>query len=390
MLLTEFSLIAAAVAGGAPAEGDASYTALAVYLIIALGVSSLCSVAEAVFLSVTPAYARLLSDSSPAGKKLADLRSRPDFALSAILTLNTIAHTVGAAGVGLQAALIWGDQWLGLASGIMTVLILVVSEIIPKTIGATYWKRLALPMSLVIRVMITCLKPALIVLEFITERLKPKNADVMSREELNAFAKMIQESATLRPEQSAILGNAIGLDDVKLRTIMTPRTVVFSLPAEGTVREYRDAIIDEAHSRIPLRDPESGEWTTFVLKIDVLASDEPETKLSDLARKLEVTTDNQTVTRALRRAVREQLHILQVVNEYGDAIGLVTLEDMVETLIGQEILDENDEHPDLQAVAMLQNLAINGELEKSNAEDEKADDDPVKSTEPGDEAPSAS
>ena len=219
-------------------------------------------------------------------------------------------------------------------------------------------------MSNVIRGMIFLLKPVLYVLEVLTERLKPKNAEVMSREELTAFGQMVRESAMLRPEQAAIVGNALALDQVHIKSILTPRTVVFTLPAEGTVAEYRQQVIESNYSRIPLIDAETGEWDRFVIKVDVLACEDHEKTLGELSRKLPLSFATQSVTRLLRRTVREQLHILQVVNEFGDAIGIITLEDLLETVIGQEILDEHDEHSDLQAVAIEQTRQRMEEEEK--------------------------
>ncbi len=354
-------ILGAGVLPEMPEGATGSHGWLVFYVVIALGVSALCSVIEAVFLSVTPAFAKSMSESRPrASARLLRQRENPDRPLSAILTLNTVAHTVGASGVGSEIYKLYGNEWVALGGAIMTVLILVLSEIIPKTVGAVYWKRLAAPTSMVIRSLVIMLKPVLVVLEVITKSIVTKKVEEMSREEVLAFAQIVTESKMLRPEQRSLMNNAIELDSVKVRDIMTPRTVVFSLPESDTLEDHRDAISKSSYSRIPLNDAETGDWSGFVLQTDLLVSENKDIPLADFKRPLPTFYETQPIIAAFRTALRDRSHIGQVVNEYGDCVGVVTLEDFLESVIGEEIVDESDEHIDLQVFAKQQFEESNG------------------------------
>lgn len=323
-----------------------------IYLAVALGVSGLCSVAEAVFLSVTPSFYRSLQKTNPKrGKLLANMREKPDRPLAAILTLNTIAHTVGAAGVGSEAGRVFGSNWLALTSAILTILILVLSEIIPKTLGASYWKSLAVPTSIGINWTVKILRPILFLMELLTRGMVRHGGHEITTDEIESFAEMIHESRLLRPSQGNIVGNAIGLHEIQVRSILTPRSVVFSLPAEGNIGDHRKEVIRNPFSRIPLTDAESGEWIGFALKTEILAEDDQTRQLKTMLRELKIFHETQPLVATMREAVRSRTHVAQVVNEFGDSVGIVTLEDMLETLLGEEILDESDRHADLQRLA---------------------------------------
>lgn len=342
----------AATAADAGAATGGSVVLLLTYLSIALVVSAVCSVSEAAFLSVTPSYYRALQKTNPKrGKLLKELREKPDRPLAAILTLNTVANTFGAAGVGFEAGRIFGNAWLTVVSATMTLLILVLSEIIPKTLGATYWKSLAVPLSIGINWTAKLLRPLLYLMEFLTKGIVRKGSNQITTDEIESFAEMIHESRLLRPVQGNIVGNAIALHEVQVRSILTPRPVVFSLPAEGTVEEHRQEVIRNPFSRILLTDPESGEWIGFALKNEILAEDDHTRQLKTMLRELRIFHETQPLIDALRDAVRSRIHIGQVVNEFGDSVGILTLEDILETLLGEEILDESDHHADLQRLA---------------------------------------
>lgn len=340
----------AAITVHAPQGG--SVALLLLYLGIALGVSAVCSVSEAAFLSVTPSFYRTLLKTNPKrGQLLAQLREKPDRPLAAILTINTVANVFGAAGVGFEAARIFGSAWLSFTSAIMTLMILVFSEIIPKTIGATYWKSLAGPLTIGIGAMVKLLRPLLYLMEFLTRGMVRTGGHQITTDEIESFAEMIHESRLLRPSQGNIVGNAIGLHEIQVRSILTPRSVVFSLPAEGSIEAHRKQVIRNPFSRIPLTDADSGEWIGFALKTEILAEDDLSRKLKTMLRELKIFHDTQPLIAAMRAAVRDRIHIAQVVNEFGDSVGIVTLEDMLETLLGEEILDESDRHADLQRLA---------------------------------------
>lgn len=353
LLVSPFVSEAATVAADAgPSQDGGSITLLLIYLGIALGVSAVCSVSEAAFLSVTPSYYRTLQKTNPKrGKLLARLREKPDRPLAAILTVNTVANVFGAAGVGFEAGRVFGNAWLSFVSGMMTLLILIFSEIIPKTIGATYWKSLAAPLSIGISFSVKLLRPLLYLMEFLTRRMVSKDGNEITADEIESFAEMIHESRLLRPSQGNIVGNAIGLHEIQVRSILTPRSVVFSLPAEDTVGDHRKEVIRNPFSRIPLTDAESGEWIGFALKTEILAEDDQGRQLKTMLRELNIFHETQPLVATLREAVRSRTHVAQVVNEFGDSVGIVTLEDMVEALLGEEILDESDRHADLQRLA---------------------------------------
>ncbi len=338
-----------------PEGATGSLSGLIFYIVIALVVSAFCSVIEAVFLSVTPAFAKSLAENRPrASARLLRQREHPDRPLSAILTLNTVAHTVGASGTGGEIYKLYGNEWVALGGAIMTVLILVFSEIIPKTIGAVYWKSLSIPTSLAIKFLVNALKPILFLLDLITRSVVKRKIEEMSKEEVLAFAEIVTESKQIDPDQRSLMTNALELEKLKVGSIMTPRTVVFSLPEHETLAEHSEAILGSSYSRIPLTDAESGEWAGFVLRTDLLVSAEKDKPLSDFRRELTTFYETQPVISAFRNALRERAHIGQVVNEFGDSVGVVTLEDFLETVIGQEIVDESDEHVDLQVFAKQQ------------------------------------
>ena len=350
-MIADISTSVAAAEAGA-GGGGGSIVFLLVYLGIALGVSAVCSVSEAAFLSVTPSFYRSLQKSNPKrGNLIARLREKPDRPLAAILTVNTVANVFGAAGVGFEAGRIFGNAWLSFVSGMMTLLILIFSEIIPKTIGATYWKNLAVPLSIGINFVVKLLRPLLYLMEFLTRRMVSKGGNQITTDEIESFAEMIHESRLLRPSQGNIVGNAIGLHEIQVRSILTPRSVVFSLPADGSIGDHRKEVIRNPFSRIPLTDADSGEWIGFALKIEILADDDQTRQLKTMLRDLKIFHETQALVATMREAVRSRTHIAQVVNEFGDSVGIVTLEDMLETLLGEEILDESDRHADLQRLA---------------------------------------
>ncbi len=336
-------------------------TLLILYVALALGFSFLCSVMEAVLLSVTPSFVeRLTKTKESLGRRLRRLKDDVDRPLAAILSLNTIAHTVGAAGAGAQGAAVFGDAYLGVISGVLTFLILVFSEIIPKTLGALYWRQLT---PAVVRVLVPtmwAMWPLVKLSKGLTRLLaRGKRPPTVSREELAALAELGAREGIVDRDESRILRNLFRFDQVRTEDIMTPRTVVFALPQGQTAAE---AVTDHPgtpdrelrFSRIPLYGDNRDEVTGFVLKSDVLlaaAQGRGETALSELRRPLAAVPADLSLSQLFERLIDDRMHLALVVDEYGGTAGVVTLEDVVETLLGLEIVDEVDAVQDMQELA---------------------------------------
>ncbi|RMG09262.1 MAG: DUF21 domain-containing protein [Planctomycetota bacterium] len=335
---------------------------LIVYVALALGVSFACSVFEAVLLSITPGYvAALEKEGAPAAARIKGLKAEVDRPLAAILSLNTIAHTVGAAGAGAQAAKVFGDAWVGVASGVLTVLILIVSEIIPKSLGSTHWKRLA-PGVAWLLVPITGLMTITLFVplaRWITSWMGGSgHAIVPSREEISAIAEQGAREGVFPSSESRVLQNLFRISDLKAGDVMTPRTVLFGLSEETRVGELLAG--DDTwlrFSRIPVHEGDLDKVTGYVLKSDVLlraARDELDTPLRELRRPLPAILRETPLSTLFDRLLERQSHVALVVDEYGGTAGIVTLEDLVETLLGLEIVDEADAVADMQELARRQ------------------------------------
>ena len=332
-------------------------TLLLFYLFLAVVVSFFCSISEAVLLSVRPSYIAALEKSNKRGakvlKKLNDSLDRP---LAAILTANTISHTMGAAGVGAQATVIFGNEYLGLISAILTIIILVFSEIIPKTIGATYWKQLAPTFGVLIDWMVKVLLPMVWLSEKLTRLLSGGKSSTLtfSRDEMQAMVEIGKEEGLFDKEEHGIFTNLMKIRQISVRDIMTPRTVIFSLPQDLTAQRFFDQHVDTPFSRIPIFKDNHDDIVGYVLKVDLLtaqANDDHDRKLMDFMRNFTVLPDTLTALEAYNRLIHDKSHIALVVDEYGTVQGLVTLEDVLETIIGLEITDESDTVEDMRALA---------------------------------------
>jgi len=356
-----------AVAAGMAAAGtsDGGYTEwdvvlLITYILLALVFSFLCSIAEAVLLSITPSYIAGLQDKNP---KLAALLKRlkqdnVDQSLAAILTLNTIAHTVGAIGSGSKATAVFGSAWFGLFSAVMTLMILFLSEIIPKTIGAVYWRGLAGLTARFVRTLILVLYPLIWVSEALTRLIaRGKAVHVFSREEFVAMAGIGESAGKIDPSESRIIRNLFRLGSLTAGDIMTPRTVISGLPQDMTVTEALDANPPVTFSRLPLYQKDIDDVTGFILRDDLLltkAQDRGNVKLETLKREIKTVPGNMPLSNLLEFLLDQRQHIALAVDEYGGTKGLVTTEDVVETLLGMEIVDEMDRVEDMQALARRQ------------------------------------
>ena len=329
---------------------------LLTYVLVALGFSFLCSIAEAVILSVNTPYITLLTqDGKPSGAVLVRMKREINSTLAAILTLNTIAHTVGAVGAGAQAAQVFGNAWVGVTSAVLTLLILVFSEIIPKTLGAYYWKQLAPATAYVLQVIVWLLWPFVKMAELITRGLSRGQVRTgFNRDELAAMADISAGEGLLKREETRIIKNLMRLRDSKVTEVMTPRTVIFSLPEDLRVEEFFWKYESQRFSRIPIYADAPEHLVGFVLSSDLLlaqARGNTDTPLANYRRELYALPASVSPSQSFDALLEKRAHLMIVVDEYGSTIGLVTLEDVLETLLGLEIVDESDQTTDMQAYA---------------------------------------
>lgn len=362
-------------------------TLLVFYVTLAISVSFLCSILEAVILSVSPSFLAALENNRPElSARLKGLKDDIDRPLAAILTLNTIAHTVGAAGAGAQAAVVFGDAALGVFSAVLTFLILVLSEIIPKTIGATYWRGLVPVVSRILPPLIWILWPLVKMSQLLTRILSNgKKKNVVSREELSALATVGAREGVVDASESRVVQNLLRFDALTVADIMTPRTVVYALPAETTVGELIDGLENVRFSRIPIFDGTIDKVFGFVLKTELLikaVQGKLETPVSELKRDLTHVNATMHLRELFDLLLQNDRHIALVVDEFGGTDGIVTLEDVVETLLGLEIVDEADAIEDLQAMARKQweeRAARLGLVINSGEEDKGSNSVPIES-----------
>ena len=333
---------------------------LITYVLLALGVSFLCSIAEAVLLSVTPSYIEGQKEKRP--RRAALLKrlklDHLDRALAAILTLNTTAHTVGAIGAGAKAAVIFGSTWFGLFSAAMTIMILFLSEIVPKTIGATYWSKLVGPMAIFVNALIVTLYPIVWISERLTKYIsRGKDVHIFSRDEFIAMASVGVETGQIHSKESRMIQNLLRFESLNVADIMTPRTVILALAEDMKIIDSLKQVTRNPFSRIPLYRSNIDDITGFVLKDDVLiftAQKRGDEKLKTLEREIIAIPMSVSLTALLERFLNDRQHIAIVVNEYGETAGLVTLEDLIETIMGMEIMDETDDVEDMRALARKQ------------------------------------
>ncbi|MGM0526288.1 MAG: CNNM domain-containing protein [Pseudomonadota bacterium] len=323
---------------------------LIVFAVLAIGVSFLCSVLEAALLSITPSYIAQLKEQRPVlHQKLSQLKQNIDQPLAAILTLNTIAHTAGAAGVGAQVGVVFGDGFLGLASAVMTLLILVLSEIIPKTIGAKFWRSLAPFIVPVLRFFIVSLKPFIWMSDQITRRIGNTEPDIDVRSEIKAMATMGYEQKALDRDEHRVIWNILDLHDIRVKQVMTPRTVCETISPDMTVREFADKARALPFSRFPLIDADE-EPHGLLFRSDALDADAGQT-VADLARPVEIVSETVSIESLMAYLLKERQHLCLVYDEHGSWLGLITLEDIIETILGTPIMDETDNVPSLRRYA---------------------------------------
>jgi CBS domain containing-hemolysin-like protein len=329
---------------------------LIIYVLIALGFSFLCSIAEAVILSVTHPYISVLEqEGNRAAPVLRKMKQEINDPLAAILTLNTTAHTIGAAGAGAQAAAVFGSGYLGLASAVLTFMILVFSEIIPKTLGANYWRQLAPVTAYSLKSLIWLLYPFVAMSAALTRLLSRKHTHGhFRRDEFTAMAEVGIEEGKLDRHESLILKNLFLLRDTRVKDVMTPRTVVFSLDEKLQVQDYFDRHHSSRFSRIPVYSGDRDHVTGFVLRSDLLLSHargNSDNSLHVYRRDMPALPDTSSLQVAFEFFVEKRSHIMLVVDEYGSMAGILTLEDILETILGIEIVDEGDRVDDMRKLA---------------------------------------
>jgi len=330
-------------------------TLLIIYVFIALGFSFYCSIAEAVLLSVTQPYiSQQQQDGNQNGAILQQLKNDINRPLAAILTLNTIAHTMGAAGAGAQATVVFGNAYLGIASAVLTLLILVFSEIIPKTLGAHYWRQLAIPVAHSLRLLVWVLYPFVLLSQKLTSGMTHGEEIKITRNEMAAMAELGEREGQLTRQESRILKNLFLLRETTIRDIMTPRSVVFSLSDQMSVADYLAQHDSVRFSRIPIFSGKSDHITGFVLRSDLLlaqARGNSDSLLQIYNRDIRALHEDTNVLQAYEQLLDTRAQIMLVIDEFGVMLGVVTLEDILETLLGLEIVDEGDRIPDMQQLA---------------------------------------
>ncbi len=346
-------LFAAVSSGPIDPNATGSWTVLIVYFCVAIGISFFCSVWEAVILSVTNPYVANLKKTRPrVGARLEDLKNRISRPLTSILTLNTIAHTVGAMGVAAQVTALGGGKWDAIAGALMTAAILIMSEIIPKNLGARHWRAWAPWVSFCLYWLAKIMTPVVWFIEIFSKG--HHNEAMFSRDELKVMAELGTRQGKLQEDESRILENLLQLGDISVREVMTPRVVVFALPETTTVQQYIDRHNSSPFSRIPIYSENRDDIQGFVLKHDILlaaAQDKYELELKDMKRDLAAIPQVTKMTDAFQHLVANRNHAAIVLDEYGGLAGLVTMEDVVETLLGLEIVDEADTREDMQEFA---------------------------------------
>lgn len=328
---------------------------LLLYLLLALGVSFLCSILESTLMSTTLSYLTVREEEGDAAAvRMREYKTDPDRALAAILSLNTIANTIGAAGVGQQATLLFGSKWFGLVSAIVTLLILIISEIIPKTLGATYWKHLTSFAAYTIRALIIIMYPCVKLMEYITRLFPEPDEATVSREEVVALASVGEEEGVIEESENNMIRNLMRLDEIQVCEVMTPSVVAAIAPESMTLKEYYDSDDYDHFSRIPVYADSPEYITGYIHRNDALedlTEDHFTKTLGEIKRPLPMYNEEMSVGDVFDKMLKEKSQIAIVIDEYGCFRGIITLEDVIETIFGLEIIDENDEIADMQQYA---------------------------------------
>ncbi len=341
-------------------------TLLVTYLLLTLILSFMCSLLEATLLSSTSSYIESLDKKgySPKTVDLAkDVKQNIDKSISSILTLNTFANTMGAAGVGAQAAIIFGSNWQAVIAFILTLMVLFISEIFPKTLGAIYWRKFIVPAVYIISFMVKITYPFIFLATFITNALQKgrKNEANFSKDEIITIVNMSEKEGVLQAKESILIKNLFKLKNIKAKDIMTPRTVVFAFDSKTTLKE---ALLNDnlyVYSRIPVYNESIDDIAGVVFKQTILekrVKKKKKTLLKDIMVPVHKVPENISVSTLFDMFIRMKMHLFIVQDEYGQTSGVVTLEDALETLLGIEIVDEMDQVTDMQEFAKDENKRL--------------------------------
>ena len=327
---------------------------LVAYFLFAIGVSFLCSLLEAVILSVTHSQIGMLVKTNPKqGKMLQKLKDDINRPLAAILTLNTISHTLGAAGMGAQVLYLYGSGAVAIASAVLTFCILVFSEILPKTIGAYFCRSLAIPSAYLIRFLMVIAFPFVWLSNTLSKSISSKE-DKVSREEIAAMAEMGEDEGSIDEQESDIIENLFRLKEIQIEDILTPRSVIYAFEDTQTVGKIMDSTEDIIFSRIPVFNDNIDNIIGMVYKdnlLETMADDYFEKTMSELIEPVEQVYEKESVETVLNKFIKNRSHMFIVKDEFGGTTGIVTLEDCIETLLGVEIMDESDEVADMRKLA---------------------------------------
>lgn len=341
-------------------------TLLITYLLLTLILSFMCSLLEATLLSSTSSYIESLDKKgySPKTVDLAkDVKQNIDKSISSILTLNTFANTMGAAGVGAQAAIIFGSNWQAVIAFALTLMVLFISEIFPKTLGAIYWRKFIVPATYIISFMVKVTYPFIFLATFITNALQKgrKNEANFSKDEIITIVDMSEKEGVLQAKESILIKNLFKLKNIKAKDIMTPRTVVFAFDSKTTLKE---ALLNDnlyVYSRIPVYNESIDDIAGVVFKQTILekrVKKKKKTLLKDIMVPVHKVPENISVSTLFDMFIRMKMHLFIVQDEYGQTSGVVTLEDALETLLGIEIVDEMDQVTDMQEFAKDENKRL--------------------------------
>lgn len=327
-----------------------------IFLFLALGISFLCSLLEAIILSVTWSYIEILKKKEKgSGELLQKLKENIDQSLAAILTLNTVSHTIGAAGIGSEFHKL-GNEWFTVASIILTILILVFSEIIPKTLGAIYWKRMAPSAAYLLELLIRITWPIVVVLNYFSRIISDgkENRKEMTREEMIAVAEIGETQGALEKQETRVIKNLLTLDKILAEDVMTPSTVMMTFHKSDTIKEVIKKNSPIPFSRIPIIDNNLDDIIGVVFRSKILemnSDGKSDVRMEELAAELSTVSPDDSVATLLEEFLKKREHVFLVVDEYGTTQGIITLEDAVETLLGAEIVDESDSVEDMRLLA---------------------------------------
>ena len=328
-------------------------TLLLAYFFLALFLSFLCSLLEAVLLSTPASYSSILSKQNASqGDRLERFKENINRPLAAILTLNTFAHTLGAAGVGAQTLELYGESSVAVASGILTLLILVFSEIIPKTIGSVYWRGLIGNTTLIIEVLIFFTYPLVLLAEYISNF--GEDEATVTREEVIAMAEMGEDEGVLEEQETDIIENTLKLKDVKVKDIMTPRSVIFAVNSDFTVGQVLEEHETLDFTRIPIFEGNLDVIKGMVNRYEIInrkAEDQFSTRMHEISQEVPFVNENDPIDKVLELFIKNRDHMALVKDNDHILTGLITLEDAIETILGQEIVDEHDSVVDMRDLA---------------------------------------